>query len=126
MKILLVDDDLNALEYITDVFAPTWGWSVTAVENAELAIHAMGKENFDAVVTDFRLGEGLPDGVAVAQFALAMTPAPVVMLITGESFLPNAPRWVETRCLRVTKPFEPELVRARIEAEVAKRAQVST
>lgn len=81
--VLLVEDAVLVRDALAQLLNG-WGLHVSAVSNAEQALHAMARTNFDVVLSDWRL-PGTPDGLAVLQAATASLPAlKLAILITGE------------------------------------------
>jgi DNA-binding response OmpR family regulator len=76
-RILCVDDDPEIIA-LKQKILETAGHTVTACVSAEQAMHALDTQSFDAVVTDWRLGDGV--GRSVVQSAKAHSSAPVIVV----------------------------------------------
>ena len=76
-RILCVDDDPEIIA-LKQKILETAGHTVTACVSAEQAMHALDTQTFDAVVTDWRLGDGV--GRSVVQSAKAHSTAPVIVV----------------------------------------------
>ena len=76
-RILCVDDDPEIIA-LKQKILETAGHTVTACVSAEQAMHALDTQTFDAVVTDWRLGDGV--GRSVVQSAKAHSSAPVIVV----------------------------------------------
>jgi DNA-binding response OmpR family regulator len=75
--ILCVDDDPAMVSLKREILEKA-GHTVTACVSAEEAIRALENRSFDAVVTDWRLGDGL--GRTVVQSAKIRPSVPVVVV----------------------------------------------
>jgi two-component system sensor histidine kinase TorS len=82
LRILLVDDvDLTRRSLSTLLIGQ--GAKVVAAESAETAMRVIGSQTFDLLLLDQRLGD--KTGLDVAAMALARSPRPRVLLMTGEA-----------------------------------------
>ncbi len=80
-KILVADDDVNVLRVVADTLEYK-GYRVTAVSSGESAVEALGKENFDLVITDLNMYE--IDGFTVMRMAKERNSQTKVILLTGD------------------------------------------
>lgn len=106
-RILCVDDDPEMVSLKREILERA-GHSVTACASAEEAMLEMGNQPFDAVVTDWRLGDAL--GRSVVQVAKAHSSVPVVVVsgFVSEAFQAAEP----LADLYLEKPVNPhELVK---------------
>ena len=106
-KILCVDDDPEIIA-LKQKILETAGHTVTACVSAEQAMHALETQSFDAVVTDWRLGDGV--GRSVVQSAKAHSSAPVIVVsgYVSEAFQAAEP----LADLYLEKPINPvELIK---------------
>jgi two-component system response regulator HydG len=102
-RILCVDDDPIAVA-LKQAILEKAGHKVVACVSAEEAVRALEQQTFDAVVTDWRLGDGL--GRAVVQSAKAHASLPVIV-VSGyvcEAFQAAEP----LADLYLEKPVNPE------------------
>lgn len=76
-KILCVDDDIHVVTLKCAILEQA-GHKVTPATSAGEAVEKLSREWFDAVVTDWRLGDA--DGRAVVQAAKARSATPVVVV----------------------------------------------
>lgn len=82
-RVLLVEDAVLVRDALVKLLR-SWGLSVRVASDAEQALSAMAQEDFDVVLSDWRL-PGEPDGLAVLQAAVARLPQlRLAVLITGE------------------------------------------
>jgi DNA-binding response OmpR family regulator len=106
-NILCVDDDPEIIA-LKQKILETAGHTVTACVSAEQAMHALETQTFDAVVTDWRLGDGV--GRSVVQSAKAHSSAPVIVVsgYVSEAFQAAEP----LADLYLEKPINPvELIK---------------
>jgi DNA-binding response OmpR family regulator len=78
-NILFVDDDHNVVA-IKKAILEEAGHTVTSCDSVEDAVRELGRQTYDAVVTDWRLGE--ESGRAIVQAARA-TPGMPVVVVSG-------------------------------------------
>lgn len=105
-KILCVDDEPNVAELKCAILKAA-GHEVTPATSAQEAIEKLQQHSYDAIVTDWRLGDG--DGRAVVQAAKAHSTTPVVVVsgYVSEAFQAAEP----LADLYLEKPVDPgELV----------------
>lgn len=106
-KILCVDDDPDMVALKKRILENA-GFTVTACISAEQAVGELERETFDAVVTDWRLGDGV--GRSVVQTAKAHSSVPVIVV---SGYVSEAFRAAEPLAdLYLEKPVNPaELVK---------------
>ncbi len=81
IRILLVDDDLQALRVVAE--ALEWkGYSIATASSGEAAVETLDNEEFDLVITDLNMYE--TDGFSVLNKAKERNPETVVMLLSGD------------------------------------------
>ena len=102
-KILCVDDEPHVVTLKCAILEAA-GHNVTASTSAKDAIDKLSKDSYDAVVTDWRLGDA--NGRAVVQAAKAHTSLPVVVVsgYVAEAFQAAEP----LADLYLEKPVNPE------------------
>jgi len=119
-RILLVDDDLDFLSAIDDHLRHC-GFEVTARSSAQEALTALGEQDFDVVVADVELKEGL-SGVQLCERIVTNRPHVPVVVVTAYGNLDTA-----IAALRVgaydflPKPFQPPYFVARVERAIQHR-----
>jgi len=79
-KILVVDDDLDMCEIISDILKEE-GYSVNSSYNGEDALMKIKKNHYDLIVLDYRLG-GI-SGLVVLEKALQMRPSLKIIIISA-------------------------------------------
>ena len=87
MKILLVDDQKNIRQTLS-VTLKTWGHEVTEAASAEEALKLLKVENFDFMLTDFKLGE--KSGIDLIKSIFRLPHAPISVMMTAFASFENA------------------------------------
>jgi len=102
-KILCVDDEVSVVN-LKRAILESAGHNVTASTSAQDAIQKLEQNSYDAVVTDWRLGDA--NGRAVVQAAKSHTAMPVVVVsgYVAEAFQAAEP----LADLYLEKPVNPE------------------
>jgi len=102
-KILCVDDEPNVVALKSAILQAA-GHTVATATSATEAIHKLEQDNYDAVVTDWRLGDA--NGRAIVQAAKARATLPVVVVsgYVAEAFQAAEP----LADLYLEKPVNPE------------------
>lgn len=80
IRILLVDDDARVLRSLERLLRAHF--RVETAASGEEAIERVGRETFDCVVSDFRMGAA--DGLAVLEATARAQPACARILLTGD------------------------------------------
>jgi len=81
MRVLFVDDEADARDIIGDALR-VYGFEVEIAADGAAAIRALEAEAFDAIVTDFRMPNGV-DGIQVAEEARRKFPGVGVLIVSG-------------------------------------------
>jgi DNA-binding response OmpR family regulator len=102
-SILCVDDDPDTVALKKQILE-SGGHKVTACLSTEQAVHALSEQSFDAVVTDWRLGDGLGRSVVQSAKAHASVPVIVVSGFVTEAFQAAEP----LADLYLEKPVNPQ------------------
>ena len=102
-SILCVDDDPDMVALKKQILESA-GHRVTACLSTEQAVHALSDQTFDAVVTDWRLGDGLGRDVVQSAKAHASVPVIVVSGFVTEAFQAAEP----LADLYLEKPVNPQ------------------
>lgn len=111
LRVLLVEDDPEVME-VARAFLAALKCEVRACVNAQEALHMLGRESFDLLVSDVLLGPGMR-GNELAVEAQRRRPGLPVLLVSGYSgeLLGDAKDWLVLR-----KPY----ARAELEAAMQK------
>jgi two-component system response regulator HydG len=105
-KILFVEDDAAQLTLLS-LDLKRKGFEVTTAKSAAAAFAALGKDAFDVVLTDLRLGDR--DGLEVLKAAKREQPDAEVVVITGHGSISAAVAAMKSGAFDfLTKPVEPE------------------
>ena len=83
-KVLLVDDELDFLEAMSERMTAR-GMEVTTASSAKEAIEIIEKISFDAIILDFQMPE--MDGMQALQTIKAKRPESQIILLTGYATL---------------------------------------
>ena len=103
-RILVIDDDLETCNFLTEIFAEE-GWEVASSQTPEAAREAVEKSHFDLIVSDINLG-GRTTGVTLLKEFKAVSPTSEVILISGFGTLETAVEAVREGAFDyVSKPF---------------------
>jgi len=116
--LLLVDDDEDTLETLSDVFQEK-GYQIETAKTGKEAIAKAKKRFFDAALIDIKL----PDvtGIEVLQAFREKYPSMMTMIATGYATLQNAVDALNLGAnAYVTKPVDPERVDQMIQEFVAR------
>ncbi|HEX8090207.1 MAG TPA: sigma-54 dependent transcriptional regulator [Blastocatellia bacterium] len=103
-KILVIDDDLETCNFLTEIFSEE-EWSVSSSQTAESAREAVEGKHFDLIVSDINLG-GRTNGVALLKEFKTVSPDSEVILISGFGTLETAVEAVREGAFDyISKPF---------------------
>lgn len=118
--ILCVDDD-PAMVALKKQILESAGHAVTACVSAEQAIAELDRQSFDAVVTDWRLGDALGRSVVLTAKAHSSVPVIVVSGYVAEAFQAAEP----LADLYLEKPVNPHELLKVMEALLRTRTSSS-
>jgi DNA-binding NtrC family response regulator len=129
-RILLVEDD-EPLRLTQEMYLRREGFQVTPLASSAEALRCLTAEQFQAVVTDLRLGDG--DGLQVLSAVKKLTPETEVIVITGHGSVDTAVEAMKAGAYDyLTKPVDPDdlvltlnkaLERVRLRRQVAHLTQ---
>jgi two-component system response regulator HydG len=118
-RILVVDDHLEMARTIAD-YLSQHGMQAHAVASAEEALAALGRESFDALLTDLRM-KGM-DGLDLLEAAHRVDPELPVVVMTAFGGIDSAVESIQRGAYHyVTKPFKLEVVRLLLERACRER-----
>ena len=86
-RVLVVDDEPEILEFLTDLLS-TFGYTITTAGGGEQALKLLETEPFDVILVDLKMPR--VDGLEVLRRAKALDPDAVVIFLTGYMTLENA------------------------------------
>jgi len=102
-KILVIDDDIEMCELLSDVLKGA-GWSVMTISDSLEASRILRKEEFDVIITDLKM-KGLK-GLDLLEEARKMAPLTPVIIITAFGTIESAIKAMKMGAYDyVTKPF---------------------
>lgn len=81
-KVMLVEDDLLSIQIVSEILRAE-GHEVVPFNDGNAALEALERVAPEIVITDLNLGKTGPTGMEVLKRARALTPAPIVIVITG-------------------------------------------
>jgi two-component system response regulator HydG len=105
-RILLVEDD-QSLRLTQEMYLKKQGFQVTAAGNYATALECLTADQFQAVLTDLRLGDG--DGLKLLSAVKARAPETEVIVITGHGSVDTAVEAMKAGAYDyLTKPVDPD------------------
>ena len=81
-KVMLVEDDLLSIQIVSEILRAE-GHEVVPFNEGAVALEALERITPEIVITDLNLGRAGPTGMDILKRARALTPPPLVMVITG-------------------------------------------
>jgi two-component system response regulator HydG len=122
-RILLVEDDLS-LAAMLAMELKRRGHDVDAAKSGAEAVKKLGASEYDAVVTDLKLGD--MDGLEVLKRAKARSPETEVLVMTGHGSIDTAVAAMRAGAFDyLTKPVEPEELNMVLDKALEHRRLVS-
>ena len=115
-KILIVDDDLNICDYLSDILSEA-GYATVTAGDGDAAIKAIEKENPDLITLDIEM-----PGVSGPMFNRKLTrkgtdKAIPIIVITGH---PGFKYAIPNAVAEFDKPFEPKDVLSKVQSILGK------
>jgi HD-like signal output (HDOD) protein len=121
LRILFVDDEQNILDGLRRMLRPLSSqWDMAFVQNGPEALTCLGRCAFDVLVTDMRM-PGM-DGAHLLAEVQRRFPDVVRIVLTGQCDCEAAMRSVSLAHRVLTKPCEPEVLKATIARVLSLRA----
>ncbi|MCJ7629400.1 MAG: response regulator [Longimicrobiales bacterium] len=118
-KVLLVDDEVDFVEVLSDRLEAR-GLSVVKAHSGEQALEAAEGRVFDAIVLDMAM-PGM-DGIETLEGLLKINPVLQVILLTGKATLEQAAAAIRTGALDLLeKPADIDTLVAKIEMAATRR-----
>ncbi|HVE13331.1 MAG TPA: sigma-54 dependent transcriptional regulator [Elusimicrobiota bacterium] len=119
-RLLIVEDD-SSLSTLICLELKREGYAVDAVKSGEEAIERVGRELYDVVVTDLKLGKA--DGLQVLSAAREAQPETEVIVFTGHGSIDTAVAAIKAGAFDyLTKPVEPEELKFVLQKALERRA----
>jgi DNA-binding NtrC family response regulator len=105
-RLLIVDDELHVRESLSRWFIED-GYEVVAASSGKEALTMLGRQRYDAVITDIRM-PGM-DGLDLQRRIREVNPRVAIILITAYASVSTAVQALKEGAYDyVTKPFDPE------------------
>jgi len=112
-KILVVDDDKQVREYLSNMLSNVGGFTVEVAETAEGALEKIRSVTFDLVLVDLKLPD--KDGLQLITEIVSFKPEIITVLITGHSSVDSAVEAMKRGASDyLTKPFDLDDTLARL------------
>ena len=86
-KILIIDDELQILGFLEDLFRKE-GWTVETADSGSSGIERLEQNRFDIVLTDLKMPG--PDGIEVLRTAKKLQSDTEVIMMTGYGTVDSA------------------------------------
>jgi len=107
-RILIVDDELQILTFLDDLFR-TEGWEVQTADSGSSGIDKLEESRFDIVLTDLKMPG--PDGIEVLRTARKLQSDAEVIMMTGYGTVDTAIEAMRAGAFHyLAKPFKAEEV----------------
>ncbi|MGA8891862.1 MAG: sigma-54 dependent transcriptional regulator [Anaeromyxobacteraceae bacterium] len=118
-RVLVVDDQRN-MRVTTAIVLRQAGFEVAEADGGAEALEKLAAEPFDVVLTDLRMGA--VDGLEVLRGALEASPSTQVIVMTAFGSIESAVEAVRRGAYDyLTKPFQSDELRVRVEKALEKR-----
>ncbi|MCX7012317.1 MAG: response regulator [Candidatus Sumerlaeota bacterium] len=105
IQMLIIDDDVQVLGVLEDLFSAEEHLSVTALSESLEAIELIKRKRFDLVITDLSMPKA--DGIAVTRAVQAANLEALVVIITGYASLETTLEAIHLGVYDyITKPFQ--------------------
>jgi CheY-like chemotaxis protein len=121
-RILIVDDEESIRTLLKNMFEELNDYQVVTAPDGPLAIYRLTKQEFDLVLTDWRMGD--MDGLELARVIRDMRPDTRILLMTGNA-TPELDDAVKSSRLAgwVKKPFSLPHILNTVEQVIGDRVQ---
>jgi len=123
-RVLFVDDEPNVLDGLRRMLRPLrQEWDMAFASNGPEALEVLGTTAFDVIVTDMRM-PGM-DGAELLAHVRGRHPRVVRIVLTGQSSREAVLRAINVAHRQLTKPCEPEALKAAVRRACALRDLLS-
>ncbi len=120
-KLLIVDDERGIREML-EIYLRREGYDVLTAEDGETALAQCHKTPFDVVIADIKMPR--MDGISLLNKVKEFSPETIFIMITAFASFETAKESMKKEAYDyITKPFDVEEVKKKIEAALAKRAE---
>jgi len=118
-RILVIDDELQILVFLEDLFR-TEGWQVHTADSGSSGIERLEQNRFDIVLTDLKMPG--PDGIEVLRTAKKLQADTEVIMMTGYGTVDSAIEAMRAGAFHyLAKPFKAEEVLHLVDKAYAQR-----
>jgi len=122
-RILIVDDELQILTFLDDLFR-TEGWEVQTADSGSSGIDRLEERRFDIVLTDLKMPGS--DGIEVLRTARKLQSDTEVIMMTGYGTVDTAIEAMRAGAFHyLAKPFKAEEVLHLVDKAYTQRCSVS-
>jgi len=120
-KLLIVDDEQGIREML-EIYLRREGYDVLTADDGETALAQCHKTPFDVVIADIKMPH--LDGISLLNKVKEFSPETIFIMITAFASFETAKESMKKEAYDyITKPFDVEEVKKKIEAALAKRAE---
>jgi two-component system response regulator AtoC len=124
-KVLLVDDELTMVQTVSELLRQE-GHEVFPFTNGSAALAALGTHQPEIVITDLYLDKTRAYGLEILQKARAMSPPPIVIVITGFGSIETAVEAMKNGAFDyLEKPFKMDELKLSIQRALSYNAAIS-
>jgi DNA-binding response OmpR family regulator len=124
-RILVVDDDKQVREYLSNMLMNVGGFSVEVTETAEGALEKIRSAAFDLVLVDLKLPD--MDGLQLITEIVNFKPETLTVLITGHGSIDSAVEAMKRGASDyLTKPFDLDDTLARLRRVLREKKRFTT
>jgi len=88
-RVLVVDDSENTLDLIENVLSKE-GYAVVCATSGEEALHLLVGQEFDLMISDWKLSPAMMDGIELLRQVKSVQPSLPYILMTGYESVPSA------------------------------------
>lgn len=120
-KILVVDDERSIREMLT-IYLQREGYAVTCASDGAIALACCERDFYDIVIADIKMPK--LDGIELLHKVRTLSPDTIFIMITAFGSYETAKESMQEDAYDyITKPFDVEDIKKKIEAALAKRQQ---
>jgi len=110
IRMLIIDDDVNVLAVLRDLFVLEEGLDITTMSSSLDAISKLSSEHFDLIITDLMMPKA--DGLAVLRAVREHSPDTMAVIVTGFASLESTLEAIHLGVYDyINKPFQIEEMR---------------
>jgi two-component system response regulator PilR (NtrC family) len=122
-KVLVVDDE-QSMQEMLDIYLQREGYDVTCASNGEMALKYCQNNAYDVVVADIKMPR--MDGISLLHKVKELAPETIFIMITAFASFESAKESMEKEAYDyITKPFDVEEIKRKIDTALANRKEES-